>query len=422
MLLVSRPQLVDAPPCPRPGHDPAAGYRVSRDGTYGRAQPRQRYRCTAPGGAFHRFTPVLPRERAIGGVCDVCDSTVHAHSGPVVSRRYRHRLHLVAEALVAVGRGVSYTRAAQRARVAAGRDPLTGDGAGQMVAEWVDAWAPAILEAYAETEQPETLVLDSTDFWWTNARTRNRRREFAILVAYGYTATGARRLWGIHASPTAQASDYVRFLRGLNLPGPPTSIVADDDLAIQAATRAAIGQLWPRTVGPSFPRPFLLWCEHHLRVRAQEALKADNAHAPWGRCMRRLDTAFRRPEAWEEFVEAAAPLGATARWVRANDDLLRVQTAVRHLLPAHHSTSGAEAAVQDLRDMYEGRSFSLRNSTRTNLLLGLTRLHLNNRDDVGAYHRILRQAAEDRALAPGTTQRLNRDTRAANGVTRPSLR
>lgn len=73
-----------------------------------------------------------------------------------------------------------------------------------MVAEWVDAWAPAILEALAETEQPETLVLDSTDFWWTNSSTQQRRGEFAILVAYGYTGPGKGRVWGIHACPTAR--------------------------------------------------------------------------------------------------------------------------------------------------------------------------------------------------------------------------
>jgi len=56
------------------------------------------------------------RERTEDGVYDVCGNAVHAHAGAVVSRGYRHRLHLVAEALVAVGRGVSYTRAAQRAR------------------------------------------------------------------------------------------------------------------------------------------------------------------------------------------------------------------------------------------------------------------------------------------------------------------
>lgn len=386
----------------------------------GRTAARDRASATAaraPTGPFHRFTPPLPRERTVDGVCEVCDSTVHAHAGPVVSRNYRHRLHLVAEALVAVGRGVSYTRAAQRARVAGGRDPLAHDSAGQMVAEWVDAWAPVILNAHAETAWPETLVLDSTDFWWTNARTRTRRREFAILVAYGYTGTTGR-IWGIHATPTARTDDWVRFLRSLNLPGPPPSVVADDDLAIAAA----VPRVWAPTPGPSLPQPFLFGCEHHLRERAKQALEADNAHAGRGRWMRRLDTAFRRPEGWEEFHDAAQVLGHTATWVTQLDDQIRLQSAVWHLLPAHYSTAGAEAAAHRLRNLYEQRSFSLRNATRTTLLLGLTRLHLNNRDDVNAYHRILRQAAEATAAGPGRRQRLNRDPRDANGDPRPSLR
>ena len=183
----------------------------------------------------------------------VCDSTVPAHAGPVVTRAYRHRLHLVAEALVAVGRGVSYARAAQRARVAEGRDPMPHDSAGQMVAEWVDAWAPVVLAAHAETEQPVTLVLDSTDFYWTNARTGTRRREFAILVAYGYTASGRGRVWGVHASPTAQAGDYLALLDALALPGPPRTVVADDDGAIAAA----VAHAWPPGPSPSLPEPFL---------------------------------------------------------------------------------------------------------------------------------------------------------------------
>jgi hypothetical protein len=92
--------LVDAPLCSRAGQVPGEGFRVSRDAMYGRAPRRQRYRCTSPDGWFHRFTPPLPREHTNGGVCVVCDSTVAAHARPVVSRAYRHRLHLVAEALV----------------------------------------------------------------------------------------------------------------------------------------------------------------------------------------------------------------------------------------------------------------------------------------------------------------------------------
>lgn len=141
-------------------------------------------------------------------------------------------------------------------------------------------------------------------------------------------------------------------------------MVADDDLAIAAA----VPRVWAPTAGPSLPLPFLFGCEHHLRERAKQALEADNAHAGRGRWMRRLDTAFRSPEGWEEFHDTAQALGHTAGWVQQQlDDQLRLQTAVRHLLRAHYSTAGAEAAAHRLRNLYEQRAFSLRNAARTNL-------------------------------------------------------
>ena len=134
------------------------------------------------------------------------------------------------------------------------------------------------------------------------------------------------------------------------------------------------------------------------------------------------DTAFRRDEGWDQFHRATSILGASAAWTANNDAQLRLQTSVRHLLPAHRSTAGAEAAAHRLRNLYEQRSFSLRNANRTNLMLCLTRLHLNNRDDVNAYHRILRQAAEAGKGRPRQGQRLNRDPRDAMGDPQPSLR
>ena len=55
-------------------------------------------------------------------------------------------------------------------------------------------------------------------------------------------------------------------------------------------------------------------------------------------------------------------------------------------------------------------------------MLGLTRLDLNNRDDVNTCHRIPRQAAENRAGHPQAAQRLNATPRDANGDPQPSLR
>lgn len=334
----------------------------------------------------------------------------------MVSRGYRHRLRLVAEALVAVGRGVSYTRAAHRARVAAGHDPLAGDSAGQMVAEWVDAWAPAVVAAYAETEWPETMVLDCTDFWWTNARTHTRRREFAILVAYGYTDARAGRIWGIRASTTAQAHDWVRFLMDLDLPAPPVSVVADDDLAIRAAVRL----MWPATPGPSLPQPFLFACEHRLRQRAKAALEADNAHAAavggcaaWTRrsAAPRAGTSSTTPRAsWALPLPGVPPTTLNCDSRPPCGTCSRRITRLREPMPV---PAGCTTSTNN------GRS---RNASRTNLLLGLTRLHLNNLDDVNAYHpscgRQLRRGTD----GPRQSQRLNRDARDANGDQQPSLR
>lgn len=235
-------------------------------------------------------------------------------------------------------------------------------------------------------------------------RTGTRRREFAVLLAYGYLTNGRRRLLGVHASATAQTGDYLELLKDLRLPSPPASVIADNELAIGAAVR----QMWPGA-----DTPFLFACEHHLCARALTVLEQDKANAPAGRWVRRLDTAFRRPAGWAEFRDACAPLGAAVTWVAANDRLVTRQVAVRHQLPAHYSTAAAEAAASKLRRLFEQRSFALRNARRTNALLGLARLHLNNADDAddaGIYHRILREHAGALGGQPATLQRSNRDS------------
>jgi len=53
------------------------------------------------------------------------------------------------------------------------------------------------------------------------------------------------------------------------------------------------------------------------------------------------------------------------------------QVAVRHVLPSHHSTAALDTALGTVRDLLDSRSFVVRNKRRTNLALGLIRLHLN---------------------------------------------
>lgn len=56
----------------------------------------------------------------------------------------------------------------------------------QLVANWVEFLGPAAGEQYAETQWPETVVLDSTWFTVTNRRTRVTTQAFAVLAAHGY--------------------------------------------------------------------------------------------------------------------------------------------------------------------------------------------------------------------------------------------
>lgn len=386
------------PGCPRPGHQ---ARRVVKDGHYG-TPPRQRYRCIDPAGGFHRFTPPLPREMTRPGVCDDCDNAVAAHQGPALPRAYHLPVREVAAAFIAVGSGATYTRAAARARAASGRRELQPETGGQLVAEWLDALAPAVLAAHAEQSWPQAVVLDSTNFFTINRRTRERQQAFAVLGAYGYPARGGgrRRLWALRAYPRATAAEWEDFLRQLDTTEPPAVVVSDGAGAIAQAVRA----VWPALPGPSLPQPFLFRCEWHLRRNARTAMDAHRMGGHGSFHGRRLGTAFLRPEGWEEFARVTEDFGRVRAWVRANDAHLRVQVGVRGVLPGPRTTAALDTPLRRVRDFIDSRTFVLRNARRTNLMLGLVRLHLNDADHEHAYRRVLREVGAGLGEHPGQRQ------------------
>jgi hypothetical protein len=397
------------PPCPKPGH---AARRVVKDGSYGKP-PRQRFRCigevsnqkTGEVRQFHRFTPSPPRLLAESAVCDTCDNEVRPHTGPVSSRSYAFPVREVASAFVSVGTGASYMQAAGRARVSARRQPVRRDQGGALVAEWLDLLAPVVLEAHAEKCWPETLVLDSTWFMAENPWTHTRSLAFNVLGAYGYPDGAAPgRLWALHATHTARQPDWERFLRSLDISTPPKLVISDGNAAIINAVRA----VWPATPGPSFPTPFIARCELHLHRNGVEHMAEDNIGG-WMHPMRqRLGTAFLRSEGWDELVEKVDGYLHTEAWLT---DLAEVETqvAVRHLLPAHHSTAALDQALGRVRDSLSPRTFVLRNKRRTNLTLGLIRLHLMGVDIERDYGTRLREHLDARGgVLPA--QRSGKDT------------
>lgn len=372
-----------------------------RDGVARRGgRERQRWRCKNPDGSYHRFLGVVPRTRADAGFCLECDNHIAPFEGPASPWRFEYTVKEVADAFVQLGRGLSYTDTAVRARIQAniGRPtPAARPTCGQTVADWVADLVPVVAAPHRETSwsDAETVVLDSTEFMWTNPRTHVTMQLFAVLAAWGYPADGTPgRLWLLRASPRDDGPAWEQFLG--ELPGAPKSVVSDRDLAIIGAVK----RHWSRQV------PHQL-CEHHLYENAMKALRKDQL-ANFGLALPTLlKSAFTSHSAWDAFAQAAAAMRApeTQKWVKHWDRRMRIQTARRASLPDHHSSGAVEGAITTVRQVLERRRFTFRNLTRMNLLLELVRLRINRQDDPRGYATLIRQHLEATGGAPARSYR-----------------
>lgn len=318
-------------------------------------------------------------------MCVECDNHVNAHEGPVCGHEYEFLVREVAEALVGVGRGMTYTEAARRARRTADaarrdRDPYTDlperpDHHGQTVAEWVGEFTTVVAARHADSEWPECLVLDSTRFQYMNTWTGRKRDLFSILAGWGYPAGHEKgRMWKVTAGPLGDGPAWAEFLA--SLPGRPRSVVCDKDEAILDGIRRAWGDEVP-----------VHQCEHHLFVNARDALRSD-VILYGDPVSELLKDALKSPAGWAAFRDAVlADTRArnTKRWVKAWDETLTVQTERRASLPPHYANGAIEEPLSRIRAAIDHRKFSLRNRARMNLLLELMRLSANRQDNWRVY-------------------------------------
>lgn len=406
--------------CPRPEH---AGSRVHLDGTYGRpGHRRQRYRCIpADGGRPHVFTELLPREESWRERCDACERQVDRHEGPQAARGYQFVARGIAGALVAVGAGATYQHAALLARERASRfptDPETGElretRHGQLVADWVELFAPVVFEPHRPQAWPSTgsLVIDDLPFRVRNPLQPGRAPvAFRVFCAMGYLA-GRPRMWRLEAFTDGSAQSWEAFLG--SLPGVPRRVVCE----LHNGQRAALERLWPETE--------VYLCEWHLqhalerlcrneRRRNPQHAQALDALAP------RIERAFDGRHFWRPFVREvrAAGIEALDLWLDEMDPVIEDQFARRGPAsgrPADMplSTGGLEQLARPVKDALYRRRFALKNRERLNRLLLLMQLHLNGLDRQTAYTtairdwlianggrpRIVRRAIADRRGAP----------------------
>jgi hypothetical protein len=411
--------------CPRPEH---AGSRVKLDGTYGKpGHRRQRYKCSPRSGEKpHVFTELMPREESWHGACEHCERQVERREGPKAPRHYHFVARGIAEALVAVGAGATYMRASRVARDRARRFPVDSETGevresdhGQLVADWVELFAPVVFEHRRPTFWPPggSLLLDHLPFRVRaldadGKRIPAGRVVFDVFCAVGYQA-GKPRLWRAEAFTSAQPVNWSAFLGAL--PGEPTRIVCD----AHGAMLSAIEARWPAVE--------LHQCEWHLQ-HALERLLAKEARSNPSQELQELraraEGALVGPSFWRAFVRAARTTAneSLERWIAVNDPTIESQFARRGRSserPADMplTTAALEQLARPIAAALHRRRYALKNRERLNRLLMLVQLHVNGQDDVQGYTKTIRSWLEANGGRPDARRRAIADPA---GV--PSLR
>lgn len=391
----------------RPGERPKCpqhpnGYVVF-DGLYGDPDHRrQRYRCWPTGKSgktepYHRFTEPLPRQVTVGGVCIACERDVHQHEGPSGPRNYCFTAHDVAEALVAVGKGATYCNAASDVRRRAERFPRDNGSFrytrhGQLVADFVEVFAPVVFEPYRRFEWPaeDSIVVDHLGFrsrgWDAKGRPKTGPVAFNIFAAQGYE-DGRGLIWHLEAFSDASAATWSRFFGRLS--GDVERVVTDG----HSGTIRAAGQRWPDAVH---------WrAEWQLKQALKDYITKAKLHGNT-KLWERVEAAFYNEHHWEQFKAQAykhrkkdAAIEDMWQWIEDFEDLvlrqMRNPPRPSKAKGNPRTLGGLEIKLDKLKAWIDPRVHGFRNRERLNRLLMLMQLELNDQADVDAYTRSIRE-------------------------------
>ena len=360
------------------------------------------------------FTELLPREESWHRSCEHCERQIERREGPKAPRHYQFVARGIAEALQAVGAGSSYMRASRVTRDRARRfrcDIETGElresDHGQLLADWVEVFAPVIFEPFRPTVWPThgSLLLDHLPFRVRALDSSGRRIPagkvaFDVFCGVGFEA-GRPKLWLTEAFTSASPANWSVFLG--SLPGCPERIVCDGHGGLLAAIQAR----WPKAE--------LHQCEWHLQHALDRLLAKEARSDPSGElCEVReyAESALAGPSPWQRFVRAAQAVEneSLSRWIAVNQGTIETQFARRALTPHRAAdmpltTAALDQITRPIAAALYPRRYALKNRERLNRLLMLLQLHVNGHDDVEAYARAIRLHLEANSGRPLTHRR-----------------
>ena len=416
---------MEIPVCGVLGHERSV---VVRSGWYGRdGQRRQRWKCTTPDGASHRFAEVLPRIVSTAGehTCPDCATALEPWEGQPAPRLYGFSARDVATALVMVAGGASYRETAEAIRIRAGR-PLntaarrspskkkgrTGKVLApanrhpQLVSDWVEVFAPIIWAAYAPTAWSASVAIDERQFRYSQRGKPRGDKAFSVLAAVGYDAKARPYVAAIEAVSSADIPTWQRMLGSLN--GRPGWVVGDGGAPLKAAAASWTGIEATNNNGgttadlavdlgedPAAVAPQLWRCEWHLARPLIQAMptsvtrdRADRIHVLVADSVRTL-------AGWEKLLKE---LNKRARHSSDYAPAIRVLVNLRPVVAAQdgqptlgpRSTGAVEEFFRQLENTIGDRASRMTNQTRTDALLKLIAARRNGWADESAWATLIR--------------------------------
>ncbi len=325
------------------------------------------------------------------GTCDACEHDFTLHDGHQATREYTFTDREIASVLLALGKGVSYNRAAASIRGDAGR-AMTTPRHGTLVTNWLDVYSPVVIAALTARTgplppAPHSIYVDAKPFKGnavksTGKKLKGGRVRFHVLAAVAHNPQGKPYTIKLWATKTITTKTWEKFLQmvAASFTGAPKWVVADGEFALVKAVTA----VWPTASQ---------WgCHSHIRTGAETRLKRAGVTSVTHPAWKTAQTMTGSQASFDKFRTEAAQVGdqKLLTWLNRVEPVLHGHW--RETDPPRSKSAGQTESV--LRHVVgkalEGRHRAMHNLPRLQLLCELLRLEENGTASQRRYQRILR--------------------------------
>lgn len=272
-----------------------------------------------------------------------------------------------------------------------------------VIEDWVEIFSPAIADRYQPKEWPPLVMLDDLPFA-VKDKQGNSRIVFRVFAALGFYENGKRRLLRLEAHADKTPGRWVQFLTAI--PGRPRGIICDNE----SGMLKGIAQAWPHS--NTDPAPIVWLSSWHVGNALLKLLRRYKRLSP--PLSDALQIASTSKANWEAFDDLArqSNFPQLVKWLDnpapssgwAGDLSMseRIAWQLERQSGLPKTTRALEDYLDKLKAFINRRKFAFRNRERTNRMLQLMQLHLNDQANLRTYSTLIRRQLTKAGGHPAT--------------------